>query len=125
MELEFANNKIEKQCNSFNAAKQFFNGQELLAKSLLARINAFRNAETIKDIIVQPAFRFHSLKNKKGKNYEGYFAVDVKSVKEPWRIIIQPLDIDNNKQPYYPCDIDKIALKVRIIKIKEVSNHYE
>lgn len=36
VELEFANNKIEKQCNSFNAAKQFFNGQELLAKSLLA-----------------------------------------------------------------------------------------
>ena len=91
--------------------------------SLLARINSLESAEHIKDINVQPAFRFHSLKNKKGRNLEGFFAIDVKTIREPWRIILQPLD--ENKQPYVPCNIDEIADYVRVVEVMEVSNHYE
>ena len=54
---------------------------------------------------------------------EGYFAIDVKSKKEQWRIILQPLD--DNKEPYVPCYIDQIAGSVKIIEITEVSKHYE
>ena len=54
---------------------------------------------------------------------EGYFAIDVKSIREPWRIILEPLD--ENKEPYRPCNIDEISQKVRIVRIMEVSNHYE
>ena len=39
------------------------------------------------------------------------------------RIIIQPLD--ENEEPYDPCNIDEIAGVVRIVEAKEVSNHYE
>lgn len=81
------------------------------------------NAEYIKDIIVQPIFRFHALKNKKGRNLDGFFAIDVKTIREPWRIILQPLN--ENKQPYDPCNIDEIADSVKIVEIVEVSNHYE
>ena len=94
-----------------------------MARSLLARINALKEAEVIRDIIVQPTFRFHDLSNKKGRNLKGCFAIDVKSKKEPWRIILQPLD--NDKKPFEPCNIDEISGIVKIVEIREVSNHYE
>lgn len=123
MELEYASDKVKLQCTSVKAAKKLFGGDAVLTKSLLARINALNNAENIKDIIVQPSFRFHDLKNKKGRNLEGYFAVDVKSIREPWRIILQPLN--QNKLQYNPCNIDEIAERVKIVEIMEVSKHYE
>lgn len=123
MELEYASDKVELQCTSVKAASKLFGGDKALTKSLLARINALGSADNIKDIIVQPTFRFHSLKNKKGRDLEGYFAMDVKSIREPWRIILQPLNRD--KQPYNPCNIDEIAERVKIVEIKEVSKHYE
>lgn len=123
MELEYASEKVKLQCTSITAAKKLFGGDMILTKNLLARINALGSADTIKDIIVQPAFRFHDLKNKKGRNLEGYFAIDVKSIREPWRIILQPLN--KEKQPYHPCNIDEIAECIKIVEITEVSKHYE
>ena len=38
------------------------------------------------------------------------------------RIILEPLD--ENKEPYNPCNIDEIAQYVRIVEITEVSKHY-
>lgn len=123
MELLFTSEKLKTQCKNVAAAKKLFHGDAALSVSLLARINALENAHTLKDIIVQPAFHFHDLKNKKGRNLDGYFAIDVKSRREPWRIILQPLDEDEN--PYDPCNIDQIAGIVKIIEISEVSKHYE
>lgn len=123
MELEYSSEKVKAQCTSVKTANKLFGGNAALTQSLLARINALKSAEHIKDIIVQPAFRFHSLKNKKGRNLEGYFAIDVKSVREPWRIILQPLN--EGKEPYNPCNIDEISDSVRIVEITEVSKHYE
>ena len=123
MELEFASENVESQCTSVKAANKLFGGDANLTRSLLARINALRRADTIKDIVVQKNFRFHDLVNKKGRKLEGYFAIDVKTIREPWRIILQPLD--ENKQPYSPCNIDEIAGYVKIVEIAEVSKHYE
>lgn len=105
------------------AAKKLFGGNDMLAKSLMARINALKQADTIRDIVVMPTFHFHKLRNKDGRDLEGYFAIDVKSRKDQWRIILEPLD--ENKEPYVPCNIDKIARMVRISEIMEVSKHYE
>lgn len=73
----------------------------------------------IKDIVMMPTFHFHKLNG----NMDGFFAIDVKTRRDPWRIIIQPLD--ENEEPYDPCNIDEIAGVVRIVEVKEVSNHYE
>ncbi len=54
---------------------------------------------------------------------DAFFSIDVKSIADPWRIILQPLD--NDKQPFDPCNIDEIAQTVKIIGIIEVSKHYE
>ncbi len=123
MELVYTSEKLKAQCTSVKAAKKLFRGDGQLSMSLLSRINALEEAETLKDIVVQPTFHFHKLKNKDGKNLEGYFAIDVKSRREPWRIILEPLD--ENKDAYDPCNIDKIAGLVRIVEIREVSKHYE
>lgn len=123
MQLEYKSDKVMLQCTSMKEAKKLFGGNNILAISLLSRINALESADTIKDIIVQNSFRFHKLTNKNRRNLEGYFAIDVKSKKEKWRIILQPLD--EEKKPYDPCHIDEIAGIVKIIEIMEVSNHYE
>ena len=75
MDLVYTDTKTEEQCTSLKAAKKLFGGNQALANSLLARINAMKQADTIKDIIVQPTFHFHKLENKGGRNLEGYFAI--------------------------------------------------
>ena len=119
LQIEYKNEKVKEQCTSVKAAKKLFGGDAALTTSLLARINALKNADTLRDIIVQSRFHFHSLQG----NMDGYFAIDVKTRREPWRIILQPLD--DNKQPYNPCNIDEISGSVRIVEIEEVSKHYE
>ncbi|MGL5977775.1 MAG: hypothetical protein ACRCZJ_02110 [Erysipelotrichaceae bacterium] len=123
LKIIYNSKKIEEQCTLKPKAKKLFGGNNILVISLLARINALENAECIKDIIVQPTFHFHKLKHKQGRDLEGYFSIDVKSRKDSWRIILQPLDDQENV--YNPCNIDQIASKVKIIEIMEVSNHYD
>jgi proteic killer suppression protein len=119
LQIEYKNEKVKTQCTSVKAAKKLFGGDVALTKSLLSRVNALANAENLRDIIVQPTFRFHDLHGK----LEGYFAIDVKTKKEPWRIILQPLD--ESMRPYNPCNIDEISGFVKIVEIMEVSKHYE
>ena len=38
---------------------------------------------------------------------------------------IRDRPLDENEEPYDPCNIDEIAGVVRIVEVKEVSNHYE
>lgn len=123
MKLIFDNEDVEEQCTNLSAAKKLFGGDSKLAISLMARINALTQADTIKDIVLMPSFHFHSLENQGKRRLKGYFAIDVKSRKDPWRIILEPLDDD--EKPFQPCYINEIAGKVRIVKILEVSKHYE
>lgn len=124
MKLIYYDSKTEEICKNINKATRFFGGNKNMALSLFSRINALVNAENLKDICAQPQFHFHKLFNKgKNKNLEGYFAIDVKGRTDKWRIILEPLD--DNEFPFEQCNIDIIASKVRIVGIKEVSNHYE
>lgn len=123
MEIEYANGKVQEQCTSKKAALKLFGGNKQLVTSLFARINALENAEVLKDIVNQTQFRFHSLENFGKSRLRGMFAIDVKTIKEPWRIILQPLNDD--KQEFNPCYIDQIASVVRIVCVKEISKHYE
>ena len=93
MDIRYANNKVEKQCTDLKAATRFFGGDKNMAISLMSRINAIEQATVIKDIIVMPTFRFHQLKGKR----KGYFAIDVKTIRDKWRIIVQPLDDEGHQ----------------------------
>ena len=119
MRIIYVNTKTEKQCNSLKEATKLFGGDKKLAMSLLARITAIEQADVMKDIIVMPTFRFHKLRGK----LDGYFAIDVKTIRDKWRIVLQPLN--EEEKPFNPCNIDEIAATVKIVEIKEVSVHYE
>ena len=101
MEVEYASHKIKEQCEKWSAAKKLFGGNEALAKALLARIQQLKAAVTL----------------------EGYFAIDVKTRKDAWRLIIQPLD--ENRAPFVPCNVDEISGLVRIVRVERVSKHYD
>ena len=122
MRLLFSSATVENQCRSIKAAGKLFGGDSVMARSLHARINALEQASTIHDIIMQPQFRFHKLEKRGRKDLEGLFSIDVKTRRDAWRIILQPLD--ENEMPYVPCHIDEVSTKVRIVAIREVSNHY-
>ena len=123
MELVYASKKVEEQCTDPRAAKRLFAGDNKLAVSLKARINALEQAVVLKDIVAQRQFHFHKLLNKNGRDLEGLFAIDVKTRRDPWRIILRPLDEDGKQ--FDPCNIDEIASTVEIVRIEEVSRHYE
>ena len=123
LEIVYKDSETEEQCTSLKVAKKLLGGNDALAKSLLSRINALQQADSIKDIIVQPTFHFHKLDNKGRKKLDGYYAIDVKSRRDPWRIVLEPLD--EEKKPYTSCSIDEISQNVRVVEIMEVSKHYE
>lgn len=70
MELVYVSETLKSQCTNIKAARKLFHGDPQLSISLLARVNALQQAETLKDIIVQPTFHFHKLKNKGRKNWK-------------------------------------------------------
>ena len=119
MKLYYSSEKLERQCTSVREARRLFGGDLALANKLLARIYYLQREDLLTLIIRQPALRFHNLKGK----YQGLFAIDVKTRREPWRIIMEPLD--DNGIPYDPCHIDEIADMTKTILIREVSKHYE
>ena len=123
MTVDYKSAKLQTQCTSLSEAKKLFGGDKQLAISLLARINALQMADTIKDIVVQQQFHFHPLKHKNGRDLKGLFAIDVKTRKESWRIILKPLKEDGGE--YVPCNIDEISSEVKRVEVVEVSNHYE
>lgn len=123
MKVVYTSEIVEKQCTSIKQAKKLLGGDMRLVQSLFSRITALEQATVLKDIINTPSFHFHHLKNKKGKNLEGYFAIDVKSRKDAWRLILQPLN--TMYEPFDPCLIHEIAKIVQIVEISEVSKHYE
>lgn len=123
MKIIYFDPKIELQCTSVKEAAKLFEGNKKYISKLQARLNIIETAEFIRDIINLPMLHFHNLENKNGKDLDGCFAIDLASRKDPWRIILQPLN--EVEQPYKPCHIDQIAGKVKIVKIVEVSNYYD
>ena len=124
MKIIYSNQYTYNVCTNLIEAKKLFGGNVQLALSLLKRVNNIENAVLFVDILRYKTFHFHKLRNLgKYKNLEGFFAIDVKGRTDPWRIIVQPLDKDGNE--FIPCNIDEIASSVKIIKILEVSKHYE
>lgn len=124
VEIVYSNARVEAVCNDIKTAQKFFGGDRSLVTSLFGRIQTLRSVPTLADIIsAGNNMRFHNLHNQGARRLEGYYAIDVKTVKQPWRIIIQPLD--DNKESFPECRIDTIAKCVRIIEIEEISKHYE
>lgn len=117
MEIQYKTNKLSTLCHNLNKAKKIYN--ENVAQKLLETINFIEAAPTLKDIVNYPPFHFHDLKGTK----KGLFAIDL-GRKLGYRLIVKPLNPDNsectNEQVF-----GKDAIKIIIMFVEEVSNHYE
>ncbi len=122
MKIIYSSKVQESECTSSKEAQKLFGGDTKKARKLLKTIDYIKSADKMIDIIRMPPLHFHALKNKDGQDLNGYFAVDIDGRDSPWRLILQLLDKSGN--PFDPCEIDKIVDSVKIIKIKEISNHY-
>lgn len=123
MRIVYSNEKVKIQCSDYEETRKVFGGNRDLTDSFYEKFYYLQGARSLKEIYLIPRFRLHKLRNVGRSRLQGYFAIDVKTHKEPWRIILQPLD--DNMHPLSHCDADRTAAFVKIIEIKEISKHYE
>lgn len=123
MKIIYKNEKLKEICEDEKTALKFFGGNIKYVDSLRIRIMFILNSSTLNDIVKLPSFRFHKLLNKgKNKNYDGFYAIDLRNKSDRWRIIIQPLD--DNYNPPITKDIIQISSTIRILKIEEVTDYH-
>jgi len=123
LKIVYSSEKVKIQCSDYEKTRKLFGGDRDLTDSFYEKLYYLQRADNLKEIYLIQCFRLHKLRNVGKSRLEGYFAIDVKRRKEPWRIILQPLD--ENMQSISSCDIDRTAAFVKIIEIKEISKHYE
>lgn len=123
MELVYSDKNTQSVCTSEQAALKLFGGNKKLVRALFSKIQALEAAVVLRDISQMPQFHLHPLKNKGRSKLKGYYAIDVSGRSGPWRIILQPLS--NNHEALDGSNIDEIAGIVRVVKIEQVSKHYE
>lgn len=119
MNIKYKSNKVKKQCTDYKTAVKDFDSRT--AEKLHATINFIEQAKNLRDIAFIPSFHFHHLEGKRKKNNE--YSIDIDGRKSSYRLIIVPLDENENKvvsdgdQTLYEC--------TNILLIVEVSKHYE
>lgn len=117
MNIQYKNNKVEKQCTDYKKAKKDFGEY---AYDVLGKINLIEEMNSFKDLLNFPSLHCHSLNGK----YKNYWAIDVKGRKCSLRIILAPLDENGNiVKPDF--DFSNKCVSLNIILIEEVNNHYE
>ena len=117
MKIIYKNKKTEKLCEDTKKAIKVL-GKDI-AISLANLINAIEEFNCLYDISLFPQYRLHQLSN--NRQYQYSLTIQRSS---KWRLIIYPLDEDENIWKSY--ENEKIKLtKAVCIEVLEVSKHYE
>ena len=119
MLIKYGNASVERLCTTEKAAKKFFNDMRYF-EDLQGVINLIDRSPVLSDLIVFPQLHFHPtdfyIKNS--------FGLDISGRKSMYRLIVVPLDDSEN----IVVKDDKFFSKckqIRILRIEEVSKHYE
>lgn len=112
MKIDYKSSTVKKQCTELRQAKRDFPAK--VAKKLLEKINFLEAADNLASVISNPPLRFHDLKG----NLDGLYAIDIDGKRGSYRLIVC---FDNYSKELVFADSESIE----IIKITEVSNHYE
>lgn len=124
MEILYADSRVKQICTEQKVTRKFFGGNLDLEKSLYARLYSLSCCDSLYDAYTRHNyFRIHKLYNIGGRDYSGCLAMDVKTRKEPWRLIFKPLN--DKRQPVGTINLPTDAKYIEIIEIIEVSKHYE
>lgn len=103
IEIEYKNKKVEKICTDANYSVKQLGNQ--VTKKLFQRIRELKAFECLGDI---PSTLPHRREKLKGEENLWSIRIDI-----AYRLIISPIDFSNDIR------------KIKIIRIEEVSNHYE
>ena len=117
MKLLYANNKIEKVCNDTKSAIKKY--VDKVGKNLSDLILLLQNVSSLMQIKKIPQYRLHALKGNRKNQYAIVITFGSK-----YRLIIYPLDEEEN---IVVCGENEnyMLSTIKIIKIMEVSEHYE
>ena len=117
MKLVFKSNKLEKECTDIKIAVKKYGFD--VGRKLIDLINYLEEAENLLDVSKLPQYRLHQLKG--DRKYQ-YSIIIFKPSK--YRLILYPLDEDNNIMKSMDNE-NLMFIKCIVIKIMEVSEHYE
>lgn len=112
MEIYYSSKKVEKYCTDLSSAKKFYSIQ--VAIKLHKLINFIEEIQSLKELIDFPIYHFHPLRGKR----DGQFAIDIAGRRSSYRLIVSFDEIS-------PKEVFSQANKINIIRIEEVSKHYE
>lgn len=111
VEIIYCNKKVKSQCTSLKEAKKAFD--QRTAIKLLEKINFIEAADSLESIINYRPMHFHSLKGDR----QGVYSIDINGRKGSYRLL---LSFEESS-----ADIFTNAKTIALIRIEEVSNHYE
>lgn len=112
MKLIYTNKTVKKQCTELRKAKKDFS--EKVTEKLHQLITFLEAADSLASVTAFPKYHFHQLKGER----QGQFTIDIDGRKSSYRLIVGFREEDIEKVFSSPIEIE-------ILKIEEVSNHYE
>lgn len=111
MKVRYKDKKIREICENQKKAIKRYN--KIIAEKLIFSIEFLKNSNSLKDVADYRNFRLHELKY----NRKGQFAIDLGKT-TGYRLIIEPITVKKENET--------ISYEsVNIVKIMEVSNHYD
>lgn len=115
MQILYKNKTVEKQfCSTY---KKKWRYPEQVKKKLEAAENFILNAESLMDIASYPPFHFEHLKGNRKTEWS------IRLGNTGYRVTMIPCD-DHGRE-IVEGDILSLCRAIRIVKVTEVSNHYE
>jgi len=122
MKTIFKNDKVKEQyCDAYSSKWTKYSPKE--KESLAALNNIVSQAQSLQDLRCYPPLHLEKItgKIKKRKKATGEWSIRIVGTK--YRVIFIPCD--DQEQELVGGDILAIATSIKIIKITEVSSHYE
>ena len=115
MKIIFKNDSAEKQFSSDHKNKWRY--PKKVIEKLLATENFLQQATSLKDVFVYPPFHFHPLKGDRKHEWA------INLGKTGFRVTLIPCKEDGTE--ILSGDIMSQCAVIKIVKVTEVSNHYE
>lgn len=114
IDLEYKSKRLKRLCTDIKKANKKYGND--IAVELHALINFLTASRNLQDVNAMRIYNLHGLIG----NRAGEYALDIKGRSSSYRLIIVPLNGNSNKE-----DLTMFYTSISIIRIEEVSKHYE
>nr|WP_281273216.1 type II toxin-antitoxin system RelE/ParE family toxin [Companilactobacillus insicii] len=117
--MKYATKKVEKMCTNLKKSRKELGART--AEALFGLINLLESSASLEDINALRIYKVHKLTG----NRNNHYALDIDGRASSYRLIIQPIDLDNevviNRENL---NIQLFYSSINIVRVEEVSKHY-